>query len=82
MEQAIKDKTGVYNYDNDPVMYKKARKRLQNRESAVRSRTKKKEELELLQKQIAELSEQKAEIARENEALIIKNKYYEDLYNK
>jgi len=32
--------------------------------------------------QIEKLSEQKAEIARENEALIIKNKYYENLYNK
>ena len=49
LEQTINDKNGVFKYDEDPNMYKKARKRLQNRESAVRSRTKKKEELETLE---------------------------------
>jgi hypothetical protein len=34
----IADKTGTYSYLEDPVEYKKARKRMQNRESAVRSR--------------------------------------------
>jgi len=43
-------------------MYKKARKRLQNRESAVRSRTKKKEELEVLQAQISKLKEENATV--------------------
>lgn len=38
LQDAIFDKNGAYSYLEDPVEYKKARKRLQNRESAVRSR--------------------------------------------
>lgn len=38
----IVDKNGAYSYLADPTEYKKARKRLQNRESAVRSRQRKK----------------------------------------
>lgn len=41
LEQDIVDRSGAYNYAEDPNTYKKARKRLQNRESAVRSRMKK-----------------------------------------
>lgn len=51
LQDAINDKNGSYNYLEDPIEYKKARKRLQNRESAVRSRQRKKnyqEELETL----------------------------------
>lgn len=51
LQDAIFDKNGAYSYLEDPVEYKKARKRLQNRESAVRSRQRKKsyqEELEQL----------------------------------
>jgi hypothetical protein len=49
LQDAIHDKNGQYSYLEDPQEYKKARKRLQNRESAVRSRQRKKnyqEELE------------------------------------
>lgn len=42
LQDQIKDKNGVYSYLEDPEEYKKARKRLQNRESAVRSRMRKK----------------------------------------
>jgi len=50
MEQAIKDKDGNdIRYLDDPDQYKKARKRQQNRESAVRSRIKKREEVEDLE---------------------------------
>lgn len=42
LQDAIIDKNGAYTYLEDPVEYKKARKRLQNRESAVRSRHRKK----------------------------------------
>lgn len=50
MEQAIKDKDGQdIKYQDDPDQYKKARKRQQNRESAVRSRVKKREEVEDLE---------------------------------
>ena len=29
-QQVIQDSTGIYDYDKDPVEYKKARKRMQN----------------------------------------------------
>ena len=34
LQDAIFDKNGAYTYLDDPIEYKKARKRLQNRESA------------------------------------------------
>ena len=69
MARNIEDRSGVYNYDVDPISYKKARKRLQNRESAVRSRLKKREELDLLEAQVRELSESKAAMEAQNEEL-------------
>jgi len=45
----IKGKNGVLTYEEDPERYKKARKRLQNRESAIRSRIKKREEIDKLE---------------------------------
>ena len=50
LQDAIIDKNGAYSYLNDPVEYKKARKRLQNRESAVRSRYRKKTYQDTLEK--------------------------------
>jgi ribonuclease HII len=50
LEEAIEDKNGRFCYEEDPNEYKKARKRMQNRESAVRSRLRKKyhqDELEI-----------------------------------
>lgn len=55
MEQAIVDRSGAYDYAEDPKNYKKARKRLQNRESAVRSRLKKRNEMEVLEEQVRKL---------------------------
>lgn len=57
MEQAIVDRSGAYDYAQDPSNYKKARKRLQNRESAVRSRLKKRNEMEVLEEQVRKLEE-------------------------
>ena len=54
LQDAIIDKNGAYSYLEDPLEYKKARKRLQNRESAVRSRQRKKNYQEVLEKQIDE----------------------------
>lgn len=56
LQDAIIDKNGAYTYLNDPIEYKKARKRLQNRESAVRSRHRKKTYQETLEKQIDDLA--------------------------
>lgn len=55
LEQEIKDRSGNFNYADDPQNYKKARKRLQNRESAVRSRFKKRQEMEVLEEQVRNL---------------------------
>ena len=52
LNDLIVDKTGAYNYLEDPAEYKKARKRQQNRESAVRSRQRKKNYQEVLEDQI------------------------------
>jgi hypothetical protein len=49
LQDSIIDKNGAYNYLEDPNEYKKARKRLQNRESAVRSRQRKKNYQEVLE---------------------------------
>lgn len=51
MLNEIIDKNGAYSYLSDPNEYKKARKRLQNRESAVRSRQRKKNYQEVLESQ-------------------------------
>ena len=40
--EVITDETGTFVYDENPSEYLKARKRMQNRESAVRSRMRKK----------------------------------------
>lgn len=82
LEQAIVDRGGAYKYDADPQAYKKARKRLQNRESAVRSRMKKRQEVEVLEEQIRELAEQKAAVDSANDELKRQNKYWEDLFAK
>ena len=52
LEQDILDKQGVFKYTDDPKTYKKARKRLQNRESAVRSRSRKSNELKELREEV------------------------------
>lgn len=41
-EEVIADNQGIYFYDYDPRDYKKARKRMQNKDSAIRTRMKKK----------------------------------------
>jgi hypothetical protein len=57
LQDAIQDKNGAYSYLEDPIEYKKARKRLQNRESAVRSRQRKKSYQEELEQLIDEQNE-------------------------
>ena len=61
LEQDIMDKRGVFKYNDDPSTYKKARKRLQNRESAVRSRSRKAEELVELRAEVKVLKEERDE---------------------
>lgn len=82
IEQAIEDKQGTFSYEQNPSLYKKARKRLQNRESAVRSRQKKKQEVEVLEEQLRKMAESKAAVESANEELKRQNKYWEELFSK
>ena len=54
METQLADKNGEYDYLTNPSEYKKARKRQQNRESAVRSRMRKKDYQDTLENEIAQ----------------------------
>lgn len=56
-------------YEDDPVEYKKARKRIQNRISAVKVRGKKKSELEIAQAEVKELRERNSELTLVNSRL-------------
>lgn len=94
LQDQINDKNGVYSYLDNPVEYKKARKRLQNRESAVRSRMRKKTYQEELEGQIREQQELINELRRDkqhfedqNYALLQENQelkqqvaYYSDMF--
>lgn len=54
IETQLVDKNGEYDYLANPNEYKKARKRQQNRESAVRSRMRKKNYQDQLEDEIAQ----------------------------
>lgn len=69
LQDAIVDKNGAYSFLDDPVEYKKARKRLQNRESAVRSRQRKKNYQETLEQQLDEQSQHLERVTQERDAL-------------
>jgi hypothetical protein len=69
LQDAIIDKNGAYSFLDDPVEYKKARKRLQNRESAVRSRQRKKNYQETLEQQLDEQSQHFERVTQERDAL-------------
>ena len=66
-------------YEEDPQAYKRARKRQQNRESAVRSRVKKREEVDDLEDVVRRLQEEKAAMETENKELKRQNQYFQDL---
>ena len=69
LEEAIEDKNGRFCYEEDPNEYKKARKRMQNRESAVRSRLRKKYHQDELEIKIMELEKIQKEITEQNAGL-------------
>lgn len=80
LQDAIIDKNGAYSYLEDPQEYKKARKRLQNRESAVRSRQRKKNYQEILEQKISEqndvieeIIQKKNELQDQNDRLTLEN---------
>lgn len=73
LQDAIVDKNGAYSFLEDPIEYKKARKRLQNRESAVRSRQRKKNYQETLEQQLDEQSAELDRVTMERDRLRIQN---------
>jgi ribonuclease HII len=73
LEEAIRDRNGEYNYEEDPLEYKKARKRMQNRESAVRSRMRKRYNQDVLEDRIDELEKIQKDINEQNAGLAAQN---------
>ena len=67
LQDDIIDKNGAYSYLEDPNEYKKARKRLQNRESAIRSRQRKKNYQETLEQQLEEQAKKLDKALRERD---------------
>lgn len=68
--EVIYDKNGmVIEYDEDPNEYKKARKRIQNRESAIRSRNRKKKYFTEVEVKFEELQEENKRLSTENATL-------------
>jgi hypothetical protein len=74
LQDAIIDKNGAYSYLDDPLEYKKARKRLQNRESAVRSRQRKKNYQEELEDEIYDKDTLIRELKADKYSLEVSNK--------
>jgi cell division protein FtsB len=69
LQDLIADKNGVFSYIDNPEEYKKARKRLQNRESAVRSRMRKRNYMDELEQQLQEQQDERERLEEENERL-------------
>ena len=68
-QQVIQDSTGIYDYDKDPVEYKKARKRMQNWESALKQRFYKMYQIGALSTELSTAKTQVEELQKKNEVL-------------
>lgn len=71
--EPIVDNGMVYNYEDDPNEYRKARKRIQNRESATRVRNRKKNHVEILEDEIVDLKKHISDLKQQNNILIGEN---------
>lgn len=60
----------MINYDQDPNEYKKARKRIQNRESAIRSRHRKKQYFTEIEIRLEQVEEENKRLVTQNATLI------------
>lgn len=76
--EPIVDNEKVYRYEDDPSEYKRARKRIQNRESATRVRNKKKVGAEQLKEKIGVLEDEILNIKSENAFLNTENTMLKD----
>lgn len=70
-KETIYDKNGMeVAYDHDPETYKQARKRIQNRESAIRSRYRKRQYFTELEVRVEDLEEENKRLGTQNATLI------------
>mmetsp|Transcript_11348 Transcript_11348/g.9756 ORF Transcript_11348/g.9756 Transcript_11348/m.9756 type:complete len:213 (+) Transcript_11348:123-761(+) len=71
--EPIHDGTKVYRYEDNPSEYKKARKRIQNRESACRVRSRKKNYVEEIEVEMDALRNENSELKVKNASLEAEN---------
>jgi len=67
--QVIIDQYGVFEYDKDPEGYKKARKRQQNRESALRARDKRAHKMDSVETRLEKMEMKSSNLEKENMVL-------------
>lgn len=78
----LKDKFRSSPYDTEPVMDKKGRKKVQNKNAATRYRVKKRSEKEMLMIQEVELNDKNKELREKVESLQREIQYMKDLMNE
>ena len=71
--EPIYDGNKHFNYEDDPIEYKKARKRIQNRESASRVRSRKKNYVEVVEQDVYSLKKDNSDLQLKNAALTAEN---------
>jgi hypothetical protein len=77
-KQVIVDQYGVFEYDKDPEGYKKARKRQQNRESALRARDKRVNKIETIEQRLEKIQKKSSNLEQENLVLKAEKRQLQD----
>lgn len=76
--QVIIDQYGTFEYDKDPEGYKKARKRQQNRESALRARDKRANKMESFETTLDKIKAKSTNLEKENLVLKAEKRQLQD----
>ena len=76
--QTIIDQYGVFEFDKDPEGYKKARKRQQNRESALRARDKRVMKMETVETRLERIKQKSEYLEKENMVLKAEKQQLQD----
>jgi len=76
--QTIIDQYGTFEYDKDPDGYKKARKRQQNRESALRARDKRVNKMESFETTLDKIKQKSTNLEKENLVLKAEKRQLQD----
>ena len=76
--QIIVDQYGVFEFDKDPDGYKKARKRQQNRESALRARDKRVMKMETVETRLERIKQRSENLEKENMVLKAEKQQLQD----